>query len=531
MKLRQLRQTHPEYEAGEWKKARALYAGGKKLLADKKLLEEIFPRHLAEADIVYQNRVKRAFYIPYLGEAINQIVAGVFKVKLDFAVEDGELDDFYEDFFEDCSPPGGATKSFNDMLRSRLLSALLTKCSWVLVDFPKKLEGINSLADEEEYGLDRPYLCAIESEDVLDWECNPVTGEFLWVCIRTATAVRTSPQESRDIVDECFTIWYPDHWERYQITYNVKEPPDPETDVELVESMPHAFGQVPIVRLDLGEDLWAADKVLSVCVAHFNLRNALSWAEYKSLFPVPVAFMDMQNPLNPATDDPTRAQTQTYGQGYMPIMAAGDRIEYIGPDSQPYAIALQDLAGLRDEIHRVLMQMANAVDNSGAALKRSGESKSMDMALTAVLLKAYAADVTEFGLRILRVVEQARGDEPTEWKIIGLDGYEESTVDGLLEQAAVVDAVSIPSATFKRAWCYSLASRLLGPAATQEMLGDIRKELEQNVTNEEYTMAAQLALEAPTDSEKASPVPERSEEAPPKPARKPRKARSKDQPV
>lgn len=518
MLLKKLRKTHPSYDAKEWRLIKAIYIGGKALLRDPAAMAELFPAHLSEHKLVYQERVKRAFYLPYFAEVLGNISAGVFSESLEYAIGDEELSDqYYKDFLTDCSPPGGQRCSFYQFLRDTLTDALKFKRAWALIDFPQEDLAPTNLAEEQERGLDRAYVIPLDIESVLDWEIDKLTKEFKWVIVRDIEQCRETPEDERDIVEEIFTVWYPTHWERYAIRYKIDNPPKPDVDVPLVASANHTFNRVPILCLDLKDDLAAGEKIFSACVAHFNLRNGLSWAEYKSLFPVPVAFLDAQNPLNPATDDPARAVTQTYGQGHMPTMAAGDRIEFVGPDSQPYSIALQDLAGLRDEIHRVLMQMAASVDNSGAALKRSGDSKAMDMQLTAKLLEAYANEVKELGLRILRTIEVGRSETPADWQAVGMSDYAGATLDGLLERAEIVDAVSIPSATFKRAWCFVLAQRLLGTGATREQLEEIKSELEENITNEQF-----LAPD-PLEDPLGAPAPGGAPAKPkiPKPAKKP----------
>ena len=45
---RVLERKSPEYDAGYWSICKGLYAGGKRLFRDKKILEHIFPKHRHE---------------------------------------------------------------------------------------------------------------------------------------------------------------------------------------------------------------------------------------------------------------------------------------------------------------------------------------------------------------------------------------------------------------------------------------------------------------------------------------------------
>lgn len=485
---------HPEHNEPFWAKCRAFYAGGERLLSDRKLLRQVFPPHLAEEDFVYRERVARAFYIPYAGEIIDAIIAALFAESLTVQAKNA-IDPYYDVFVEDVSPPKGRKQSLSELLRHQMLTALLCRRAWTLVDLPD-LPGDQpapeTRAEEEALGLGNAYACTVDPEMVLDWE-ETEDGEILWAVVLHRERKRKSIESLRKTVREEYTIYSPEHWERYFIEYSADKLPEPNTELMLMDEGVHSFGRVPLIRMELSEGLWAMSKILPIAVAHFNKRNALSWAEYKSLFPVLAAFQAPEDILNPATEDPDRALNQRYGQGRITVFGASDRLEYIGPDSGPFGAAMADLNGLRDEMHRVLHHMALSVDNSAAALQRSAESKQIDQAATAVILRALGKDVRAHAVEILETVATGRG-EIVEWVVEGMERFNEQSVDALVDQATAVDAISIPSATFKRRWTYMVARRLLGENATPGDLEAIAAELEMNVSNEQYTALPPMVL-------------------------------------
>ncbi len=479
---------HPEYDRPLWSKCRAFYAGGETLLRDERVMEECFPPHLSEQSKVYKERSKRAFYIPYAGEIINSICAGLFSEELKVSAA-GKMDGYYEEFMDDCSPSGGKEMSFVDLLKKQMLNALLCKRAWTLVDLPEfdGAEEVSNLKEEEELGLDDAYAVPIDPEMVLDWEDND-QGELEWALICNKTQRRGDITEDRGICREEYTLYYPDRWERYVVEYPIGVPPKPEAEIELVGEGPHSFGQVPLLRLELDDGMWAMGKILPIAIAHFNLRNALSWAEYKSLFPVLASFKQGIDAMNPITEDPDRDVNAVLGQGYIMSLAEKDKLQYIGPDSAPFSAAMSDLDNLRDEMHRVLHQMALSVDNSGAALQRSAQSKQVDQQATAIVLKSLSQMVIEHALQIMSTVQAGRVEEKYEWNTEGMDSYDEISLGGLFEMAETLDTIQIPSATFRQIWTYNLARRALGTNATDEELEKIRKELESNITNEMFMM-------------------------------------------
>jgi hypothetical protein len=73
----QFQTRHDSYDADYWQRLRAFYAGGKKLFSNERLMAEIFPKHRDELEQIYEERKKRAHYVPYAGEIIDHIVAAL----------------------------------------------------------------------------------------------------------------------------------------------------------------------------------------------------------------------------------------------------------------------------------------------------------------------------------------------------------------------------------------------------------------------------------------------------------------------
>lgn len=492
---KQFQVTHPEYDPHYWCRCRALYAGGKKLLRSH-VMRDIFPPHLVERDDVYQERCRRAYYINYAGAIIDSIVAELFGERLALTSEP-KADAWYDEFIDDCSPPGGKRKPLNQYLKEVMLTALQTQHSWTLVDLPRLGEDIpSSLADQERMGGLNAYLCGVEPESVRDWE-ETEDGELVWALLAFQHSKRMGLDQSRDSITEEFVLYTVNECVKYQITYDPRKPPEDNTVVPEVSRTPLSFGKVPLVHLKLTDGLYAMGKLESIAAAHMNKRNALSWAEYKSLFPTLTHFQGPPNPVQPQSEDPNRATNQTRGQGYVTRLPADDRLEWSGPSAEPFTAAAADLASLRDEMYRVVQQMAQSVDNSAAALQRSAESKTMDRAATVIVLKALAQYVIEHVREVLALVGKGRGDPEVEWTVKGMEVFDSAVgVGTLLEQAETLENVSIPSATFNRKVKFLLAKRILGDDVTDDDLKDIEKELEESITGEMYEAGKRLAMAA-----------------------------------
>jgi len=497
-----LESTHPEYDSGYWQKLRAFYAGGKELLQDPELMQIIFPPHMQEREDVYMERKHRAFYINYPGEILDHIVASLSSNPVQ-AEPTKPVESFYDVFFNDVSFPGGEKKPLNTHLTDQILTALQCGVAWTLVDLPPIIELfaqeelMSEEAQREMGGLDA-YAISIDPESVFDWEETP-SGEFVWV--KTAVVHREhSFVGGSDILRIDYTIYRPDDWGKYSISYSEDNPPREKQPIQLVETGPHTFGRVPLLRLKLPDGLWAMNKLESIAREHFNKRNALAWAEYKSLFPQMYEFEDPDTLEDCDGGETGRSTTQVRGQGYIQTRAAGDRAEFIGPDSAPFSAALNSIKDLRDEMHRIMHQMALSFDNGPLALRRSGDSKAQDKRDAVVVLGALGKIVRDHAKLMYETISIGRGDD-IEWSIGGMDKFDDIDKVETLEEAKELKEVIIPSNKFKTAFTFNVVRAVLKDTVDDETLEDIRGELESGFTKLEKQNDEALAQDSLTKAQ------------------------------
>ena len=496
---RDFKERHPEYDLEYWLRCRAFYAGGKKLLENEDLLKSVFPKHAKELEEVYQERCERAFYIPYAGEIVDAIVAALtaeeIKVKgvTGEPNEEGQApenpDPYYADFYQDVSPPGGKKQTLNQLLRQQILTALQCRTAWTLIDLPAPTEaGLAPVTelDQQAMGLLDAYACPVAPEDVVNWE-DDASGELLFAMIRTLSNKWGGLGTSRNLVRETYTFWTRTTWERYYIEYEPTKPPADSAEMVPDGNGNHTFGRVPLPRLTLPEGLWAMSKIESLAREHFNKRNAVSWSQLKNLLPVFYAKV-AASPVDPdGAEGVSKLLNQPYGPGRLLIIGEKDELSYAQPDSSAYASALEDLNNLRDEMHRVLHHMALSVDNSGAALQRSADSKAIDQAAAAVVLRALGGYLRELVVDIMELIHSGRADKvETEWEASGADDFSDITATQLVEQAMGMENISIPSKTFQIRYKTRLAKAILGKEASEKDITEITKELEGNITEEQF---------------------------------------------
>lgn len=504
-----LRATHPDYLAPYWRRLQAFYAGGRKLLEDTQLMREVFPPHANEDETVYLERVKRAFYLNHAGAILDQFISALYGDPVHVAPEGEESTDdpVYRDFFSDCSPPHGRRLPFNRLLRDRIRSALCFRRAWTLVDLPDAEPGqFDSLQEQEKANALSPYAVPLTPFEVLDWEEDD-DGELLWLMRCQKSCRRRDPTEKRDTVVETYTLYSRADWTRFVVEYKEGEQGDQQAskipeDEHLIpgERKPHTFGRVPVACLELPEGLWAMDRLESPVREHFNKCCATAWFEYKCAFPALYEFTapeipGIDTPVSSNQEDPNRATNQKRGIGYVQVRGGDDKAGYVSPDPGVLTSLAASNSALKDEIYRVLFSLAMASDNSAAALGRSGDSKAQDKAATSVLLIALGEYLRDHATDIHELASAGRGDKIT-WTASGADTFDPIALSELVEQAVVLEGVSIPSATFQRLWKAGLAKRLVAADAGEDDLRTIDEELEENITADQFDPAAMARAEA-----------------------------------
>lgn len=511
IKFGDLKERNAEWRGDFWQTCRALYAGGPTLLGDEEILKRVMPRHNAEDEKVYKERLARAFYIPYPGSIIDKIIAELTAkpVTIERAPvteqvhangsksteeDKSPLPDFYTAFFDDCSKPGGKKTSINQLAREQILTALQCGFAWTLIDLPQAPEaGYPNLKAQEDAGGLRAYACPIAPENVIDWECDD-SGEFTFVLIQEVNCKRDGITANRNKVKITWRYYTPTDWAVYELEYDKKRQPAGPNDrqeAKLVASNSHTFGRVPVRRLCLPQGLWAMGKLEAMARAHLNQRNALSWGQLKALFPVPILYAQAPSPLDPTSEDAGRTN-QRFGPGNLWVLAEKDRMEYFSPDVATYQAAAEDLANLRDEMHRVLHHMALSVDNSGAALQRSADSKSIDQAAASVILKALGVLVREHLEDLYSTVVMGRQESASVMvSAKGMDAFDDTSVSQIVADALTYTSLNIPSATAMRKVFIKVVKAFLGADATPEEIEEISDELEESVSAETFAMKAE----------------------------------------
>jgi hypothetical protein len=522
--LKDLREHNPEHQGVYWDDCEALYRGGHHLLRNDEVMGRLFPKHNAEMQTIYDDRKRRAFYLPYPGTIVDTLTAALegdpVRLVADEAPDEddeeaaadgadvGEVPAWWSRWCERVTAPGASlehTYSLHGIVCEAIRAAQVKQSAWLLADLPRvdpaaaAAAAQDSLAAQEALGLRDPYLCLVDASEVIDWDQDE-DGTLLYVWRHTTSRRRIDPTKRRDATVHTWTLYDAHGWARYELEVRDGQPPSPETAVALVDSQPHPFGVVPWVRFWFPDGLWTMGQLESIAREHFNKRCALSWAEFKSLFAILYEFLaSPQQPGSGAVrtvgggaDDPNRAINQIRGQGWTQRRGKDDRAEFIGPDTAPFKEARESCAELMQEMHRVTRTMAASADMKSAALQRSAESKADDRTDEEKVLQAFGLRGRRLAIALMDLVAAGRGERrPEGVRIQGLESFDvEGIQAGIAAAVELFAGVPILSATFKRSVLTRLYAKImaLGDDASPEEIKAMRQEVRTAVSQEDVLL-------------------------------------------
>lgn len=176
-----------------WHPCRTLMGGTAAMRAAGKTY---LPQEPAESPTAYQNRLARTTLYNEFGRAVRSITGKVLEAGV--KIKDDTPPTIAE-FTESVDRSGRDLERF---LHDVVEDAMAVGRSHVLVDFPKKPEGVISRADEIAAGL-RPYWFHIKVEDLIYWKLDK--GRLVEIRIKEYDEYGT--EQIRQLTETEWTLW------------------------------------------------------------------------------------------------------------------------------------------------------------------------------------------------------------------------------------------------------------------------------------------------------------------------------------
>lgn len=520
MKFKYLNTKNPDYNELRIKKLELLYCGGDELLDNAKLF---IPKESMENALAYSSRLKCASYRNHLAQIINDYVANLFSKALSVVPAsdaddattpgdniEGEGGEFYREFAADTDLKGNP---LSNVLRDLLTESLTSGRAYLGVDFPKPDQLPESLPEEEAMGLSRAYTYCIPTLSMLDWQYDDF-GKYTFIVLRNDIIQRKSLQDQRDMKTIQFKVWNKENddsvsFEVYEIQCKVGKEPKGDEECTLTDSGKVSFKDIPVLCLDVPEQLWIGGLIGNLVVEHFKRYSALVFAENRSLFSLPVYKQGPELPangdLNELQSNPGRGNqvANTMRLNGFAVIGGGDDITFEEPEGKCYELVDKQLSELVDAFHQITAQMANTVSANTSQAGRSGTSKKMDHHSKEIVLSAYGALVKEFAVKLYNLVSKARVED-INWQALGMDNYKIIDRAMLLQEATTMNLIAIPSKTWKKKHLVRIAFDLTDDLTPEEQL-TIKDEIDKNLEGMSDDIIYGMAAETPPKPNK--PVP------------------------
>lgn len=462
-----LDQKHPSYDEDRWEELEALAKGGKRFHA---LIGRFLPQNPMEPDIRYNVRKKRARFYSYTGAIINLYVSWMFASGFDAKPYERDsdkpltdVDSWYGTFQENI---GGET-TLKAFMKERFRDAMMVGKSVWLAELPQApAEPIEDKATYDRLGLGKARLCRVDPQSLLDWE-EDAEGNLNWCILKDCWIERPSPALKRDQVVEQWRIYDRETVTTYELRYQKDRPPGSKDAPVMKGTTTHGFQRVPIIRLCLPEEMCVGEQTYDAQISHFQLDNALMWAIAATCYPVPV--WKVSDPDN----------LPVMGIGYAVFIGEKEDLTWSSPPSDSYDTIAKSRDSKRDEIFRIVHQMAQGLDNNAETVGRSAESKEIDAAATRIMLNAYGEIVGKAIEETYELISEARGDGDYEWSVEGFTGYDTATASTLLANLEKAKNLGVPSNTFQREISKKAAMALM-PEADPRVKDEIRREIDEH---------------------------------------------------
>ena len=475
MDVKALNTRHALCDVDTFTRYSALYTGGR---AFRAVVPTFLCRQPQDTDKVYALRCKEAAYTPYVGQIVRAYAGTLFSspyaIRAKRGDQDVELADEYAAFKEDVDACGtDATAFFKDRFRS----ALVFGASYWIVELPRGAAPVD--AEEAARGLDRVRLSPLDAASVLDWEVGD-DGGYAWIKTHESALLRNAPGEPLRVVDT-WRVYWPDYVDVFRLEYPQNKKPRPTTQVPLVDSYTHGFSRVPILSLRLPDGMWLLDSAADAQVEHFRLSAALGWSLRRCAYPIAVL------KLRQGADE-----VPPMGPGLGIRLDTEESFEWAEPSGSSLVVLRDEIKSKKDEIYRVSQQMAMSVDNSSAALGRSGLSKMQDAAAADACLRDYAQVVREAIESTMEFVSNAHEDYDTTFHVDGFDSFSTADVEAIVDAAKAASELGIEDASETyRVEVYTRVAHALLPAdARQDVKDAIRKEIKRSARATKRAKAA-----------------------------------------
>jgi hypothetical protein len=415
-----------------------LISGGYKL---KNAIRHFLPQRAGEENEVYETRLKKCTYLNILSTNVNEQVSKLANAPLAIDGLDANPK-FWSAFRENTDLAGRSEKNLITLIFRELLKF---KKIYVHVDKNKSDVIPTNKLQEEALGL-RPYCVTYSPLQVINW--SESRGKLNWLKIRQISEDNSSPiAASRKvctwtIIDDTYIAKYSAIVEldaHGNIAKVNSEMTNADTAISLLGlPLEHGFGQIPVFKIELPDQLWVADQASSKALEHLRIDcskyDLLTMSYFQRTFKRSLKpDGDLENSYEDDVPPPTGLQHVIEVDQFQWAEPKGDIIKHMA----------NSLSAIESQVRDLIA--AGGVSSSNGALSQSGVSKQMDFAKQEAMLKSYGEIIIDFYQDLLQLVAKAQGIDGSKISVTGLNSFENDTLDSVLLKLDSISKLNIDS--------------------------------------------------------------------------------------
>lgn len=447
MKTETLNRVHPCLKLDVLAKYKALFEGGETF---RELHHMLAPKLPGESEEHYAFRRGRLRYRGYVGPIILFFVELLFQAPYTVRLRRGDTEILDDPLLMRLKQDAdGKGCELGSIAQSAFLQMSRDGWSWLHLEREESGEETKVIVEAE---------CAAE---VINWQI--IDGRILWIVEREKTLEMRSPYQEKaqcitrwTVYDEVNkTKWEAAHWDGE----------DEPKEAQQVSVEPHGFLQVPFAALTPMHGLFLMGQLADAQMDVFNLSNAHTFGLNVAAYPTAV-FKRLKDGHKP-----------TISPGGLTEIHAGEDLDWIAPPAAPFEALAKREKECRDEMYRIAHQFAHGVDNSAAAIGRSGESKAADNEAMIAALRGFGRLMCEALESALQIAIDATRDDGAIVSVEGLKDFDPAAIERALAKLKNAMDAGIDSPSLLAEMRKDIARSLLH-GADQALVQIVEKEIE-----------------------------------------------------
>ncbi|HEY9629364.1 MAG TPA: hypothetical protein V6C84_18835 [Coleofasciculaceae cyanobacterium] len=442
-----LESQHPQYKEllPQINDIHLLTAGGYRL---KQAIKQFIPRRNGEEAEVYETRIKKFTFSPILSNAITSQISKLSKGSIE--VSGLESDPNFWAYFREHNDLAGK-RAEKQLLAQIFTSILKYKKAYLHIDRKSAPVKAKNKAQEKVLNLN-PYVNVYCASQVTNWSEDSAESPT-WIKVRQLTQDTSNPMapaltvatwtfiDQQEVAKYSAFVKLDSNGQIVEILDEKGEAiaTKEEAKVPLASITQHNVGSIPIVKVELSDELWVGDQAVAKAIQH--LRTECHKYDIETL-----SYVQRQwNPIQTPDSDPSKTYVDSEEQAKTgPQYVLQGNFEWKEAEGKILPQLEASLQQTKQEVEDIISGRSKSGTNKGA-LEQSGLSKAFDLSDENEQITLYGAVLTQAYQNILQLVAKVQGLNSDIISVTGLQDFNIDNAESLLAKLTSISAIDLSS--------------------------------------------------------------------------------------